>query len=72
MRPQTPLGRSAGLVVPLFSLHSTRGAGIGDIGDLAALAPWLREAGLSALQLLPATNRKTIRKRPVREIRFIP
>jgi 4-alpha-glucanotransferase len=53
MRPQTPLGRSAGLVVPLFSLHSTRGAGIGDIGDLAALAPWLREAGLSALQLLP-------------------
>ena len=21
MRPQTPLGRSAGLVVPLFSLH---------------------------------------------------
>jgi 4-alpha-glucanotransferase len=53
MRPQPPLGRSAGLVIPLFSLHSARGAGIGDIGDLAALAPWLREAGLSALQLLP-------------------
>jgi len=53
MRPQPPIGRSAGLVVPLFSLHSRRGAGIGEIGDLAALAPWLREAGLSALQLLP-------------------
>ncbi len=53
MRPQPPLGRSAGLVVPLFSLHSGRSAGIGDIGDLEALAPWLREAGLSALQLLP-------------------
>ena len=53
MRPQPPLGRSAGLVVPLFSLHSSRGAGIGDIGDLAPLGAWMRRAGLRALQLLP-------------------
>ena len=53
MRPQPPLGRSAGLVVPLFSLHSARGAGIGEIGDLAPLGAWMRRAGLQALQLLP-------------------
>jgi len=53
MRPQPPLGRSAGLVVPLFSLHSSRSAGIGDIGDLAPLGAWMRRAGLAALQLLP-------------------
>ena len=53
MRPQPPLGRSAGLVVPLFSLHSSRSAGIGDIGDLAPLGAWMRRAGLRALQLLP-------------------
>ena len=53
MRPQPPLGRSAGLVVPLFSLHSSRSAGIGEIGDLAPLGAWMRRAGLAALQLLP-------------------
>ena len=53
MRPQPPLGRSAGLVVPLFSLHSSRSAGIGEIGDLAPLGAWMRRAGLRALQLLP-------------------
>lgn len=53
MHPQPPLGRSAGLVVPLFSLHSARSAGIGDIGDLAPLGAWMRRAGLAALQLLP-------------------
>lgn len=53
MRPQPPLGRSAGLVVPLFSLHSSHNGGIGEIPDLAALGPWLRRAGLRAVQLLP-------------------
>lgn len=53
MRPQPFLGRSAGLVVPLFSLHSVRSAGIGEIGDLAPLGAWMRRAGLRALQLLP-------------------
>jgi 4-alpha-glucanotransferase len=53
MRPQPPLGRSAGLVVPLFSLQTATGGGIGEIPDLAALAPWMTRAGLSAVQLLP-------------------
>ena len=53
MRPQPPLGRSAGLVVPLFSLQTASGGGIGEIPDLARLRPWLDRAGLRAVQLLP-------------------
>jgi 4-alpha-glucanotransferase len=45
--------RRAGLLVPLFSLKSARGWGIGEIGDIAAAARWLESAGLSLLQLLP-------------------
>jgi 4-alpha-glucanotransferase len=43
----------AGLSVPLFSLRSTRSWGIGEIGDLQAVAEWLRLAHLSVLQILP-------------------
>lgn len=53
MKPRPHLGRSAGLVVPLFSLHSRRSWGIGDIADLEGLRGWLERAGLKALQLLP-------------------
>jgi 4-alpha-glucanotransferase len=45
--------RRAGLLVPLFSLRSARGWGIGEIGDIPATARWLESAGLSVLQLLP-------------------
>jgi 4-alpha-glucanotransferase len=45
--------RTAGLLVPLFSIPSTRSWGIGEIGDLAPFAVWLREAGLGAVQVLP-------------------
>jgi 4-alpha-glucanotransferase len=46
-------GRRAGISVPLFSLRSTRGWGIGEIGDLPAIADWLRSAHQSVLQILP-------------------
>jgi 4-alpha-glucanotransferase len=45
--------RTAGLLVPLFSIPSTRSWGIGEIADLEAMAVWLKEAGMSILQLLP-------------------
>jgi 4-alpha-glucanotransferase len=51
MEPMTM--RSAGLLVPLFSIPSTRSWGIGEIGDLAPCALWLRQAGLSFVQVLP-------------------
>ncbi|MBI2834150.1 MAG: 4-alpha-glucanotransferase [Acidobacteria bacterium] len=55
MSPFVPR-RRAGVLIPLFSMPSTRSWGIGEIGDLAAIAPWLRDAGLSLLQLLPVNE----------------
>lgn len=48
-----PPGRHAGLLVPLFSIPSRASWGIGEIGDIPALASWLGQAGLDLLQLLP-------------------
>jgi 4-alpha-glucanotransferase len=45
--------RRAGISVPLFSLRSTRSWGIGEIGDIPAMAAWLRAANQSVLQILP-------------------
>lgn len=45
--------RRAGISVPLFSLRSTRGWGIGEIGDIPSLAEWLRAANQSVVQILP-------------------
>jgi 4-alpha-glucanotransferase len=46
-------GRHAGVVVPLFSMPSTRSWGIGEIPDVVPMADWLRPAGQDLLQLLP-------------------
>ncbi|HTG89510.1 MAG TPA: 4-alpha-glucanotransferase, partial [Vicinamibacterales bacterium] len=45
--------RKAGVSVPLFSLRSTRGWGIGEMGDIPFMAGWLRTACQSVLQILP-------------------
>src|SRR5215471_19611433 len=46
-------GRTAGLLVPLFSVASRESWGIGEIGDLPKLAAWMDDAGFSFVQLLP-------------------
>ena len=45
--------RRSGLLIPLFSAHSTSSWGIGDIGDIPLLTAWLAAAGQRVLQLLP-------------------
>jgi 4-alpha-glucanotransferase len=45
--------RRAGLLVPLFSIPSTRSWGIGEIGDIEALSAWLARAGQRLLLMLP-------------------
>ncbi len=45
--------RRAGVVIPLFSIRSKSGWGVGEIGDLAAFAGWAAGAGFSVVQLLP-------------------
>lgn len=46
-------GRHAGLLVPLFSIASRGGWGIGEIGDLPKLGTWMAAAGFTFVQLLP-------------------
>jgi 4-alpha-glucanotransferase len=45
--------RRSGLLIPLFSLASSRGWGIGEITDIAPVARWLQSGGQRILQLLP-------------------
>jgi glycogen operon protein len=45
--------RRAGLLVPLFSIRSKAGWGVGEIGDLPDFAAWATRAGFSVVQLLP-------------------
>jgi len=45
--------RHAGLMVPLFSMRSTAGWGIGEFADLATFARWLERASLDRLLILP-------------------
>jgi len=51
--PPVPYRRVAGVLVPLFSLRSTQGWGVGEFRDLATFAGWMQDAGLSLVQLLP-------------------
>ena len=47
-------GRSWGAFLPLHALHSTRSWGVGDFGDLDALATWVGARGGRTVALLPA------------------
>lgn len=49
-------GRSSGIVVPLFSLTSSRSWGVGEFLDLPAFAEWLGAAGQRVVQVLPLTE----------------
>ncbi len=48
--------RLAGTVIPLFSIRSHGGWGIGDFGDIKLMAEWLRATGQNILQLLPLND----------------
>src|SRR5262249_5757823 len=45
--------RRAGVLVPLVSIPSSRGWGIGVIGDIEPMTRWLESGGQRLLQLLP-------------------
>jgi 4-alpha-glucanotransferase len=46
-------GRHSGILVPLFSVPSSRSWGVGEIADIPLVARWLCGAGQDLLQLLP-------------------
>ena len=45
--------KTAGVVVPVFSLRSEKSQGIGDFGDLRRMADWAAKTGMHMIQLLP-------------------
>jgi 4-alpha-glucanotransferase len=48
--------RQAGVLVPLFSIRSPSGWGLGEIPDLVPFARWASRAGFSLVQVLPVTE----------------
>ncbi|MEP6782087.1 MAG: 4-alpha-glucanotransferase [Acidobacteriota bacterium] len=56
--------RQSGVVVPLFSIVSASGWGIGEFADLPMFARWLTEAGQSIVQILPINEMPPIETSP--------
>ena len=55
MSPQTET-REAGVLIPLWTLSHQGDLGIGDISSLRKLIPWIADAGLEFIQLLPVNE----------------
>lgn len=51
--------RVAGTLVPVFSLRSEGGFGVGDFGDLRMMVDWVRLSGQRVLQILPINDTTT-------------
>ena len=52
------------MLVPLFSMRSARGWGIGEYPDIADIAAWLPDAGQSIVQVLPLGETATSETSP--------
>ena len=48
--------RGAGVAIPVFSLRSEKGFGVGEFQDLKQLADWGKSVGLKLIQLLPIND----------------
>ncbi len=48
--------RQAGVLMPLFSIRSRAGWGLGEVPDLVPFARWASAAGFTLLQVLPVTE----------------
>lgn len=54
--PEARRFRAAGIAVPVFSLRSREGFGIGEFADIKAMADWAARTGFHLLQLLPVND----------------
>jgi 4-alpha-glucanotransferase len=54
--PPTPLYKIAGMAIPVFSLRSERGLGIGEFNDLKLAIEFCHNSGLKMLQILPVND----------------
>ncbi|NJM37484.1 MAG: 4-alpha-glucanotransferase [Akkermansiaceae bacterium] len=55
-RDGTELPKGAGVAIPIFSLRSQSGLGVGEIADLKLLADWAKNVGLKLIQILPIND----------------
>ena len=50
------LYHGAGVAIPVFSLRSEKGLGVGEFADLKPLADWASQTGLKLIQILPIND----------------
>jgi len=55
-RDPSQLYRAAGVAIPVFSLRSEWGLGVGEFADLKTLADWAASVGLKLIQILPVND----------------
>lgn len=55
-RYSQPLWKGAGVVIPVFSLRSEEGFGIGEFMDLKKMADWAAATGMKMIQTLPIND----------------
>ncbi|MFC0776196.1 4-alpha-glucanotransferase [Terrimonas alba] len=48
--------KGAGVAIPVFSLRSKNGFGVGEFADIKLLVDWAKEAGLKLIQILPVND----------------
>ena len=48
--------RAAGVAIPVFSLRSEAGCGVGEFADLKAMGDWAAAAGMKMIQILPIND----------------
>ena len=53
--------RGAGVAIPVFSLRSEAGCGVGEFLDLKAMADWAARTGLGMIQILPINDTTSTR-----------
>lgn len=51
-----PYWRGAGVAMPVFSLRSAKGFGVGEFTDIPLLVDWAKKTGLKLIQLLPVND----------------
>ena len=55
-RDSSQLFRAAGVAMPVFSLRSADGMGVGEFADLKPFADWAADTGLKLIQILPIND----------------
>jgi len=50
------MARQAGVLIPIFSIRTPPGWGVGEIPDLVPFARWAVSAGFTVVQVLPVNE----------------